>query len=295
MTAEPMPSAAFVGLGAMGAPMARHLAARGALQAVWNRSADKAQALAAELGVAAPATLAELAPLADVIFLCVSADADVRAVVEALKPGLRAGQVVVDTSTVSRETALAIAGELAAIGADFLDAPLTGGVEGAKNGRLSVMVGGDAAVLVRVRPLIEAFAARITHMGAVGAGQASKAVNQVLVAGIAQGVCEGLAFAEALGLPTDKLLDVLTAGAANAWFLEKRGRTMLADQFEGGFKLALLHKDLGIVRQMADALGAQLPIVDQAHADYAALKAEGRGDEEISALIRRKRQLFPAR
>lgn len=295
MTSTSTPTAAFAGLGAMGAPMARHLTARGALKAIWNRSADKAQALAAELGVSAPATLAELAPLADVIFLCVSADADVRAVVDALKPGLRAGQVVVDTSTVSRETAVAIAVELAAIGVDFLDAPLTGGVEGAKNGRLSVMVGGDAAVLERARPLIETFAARITHMGAVGAGQASKAVNQVLVAGIAQGVCEGLAFAEALGLPTDKLLDVLTAGAANAWFLEKRGRTMLANHFEGGFKLALLHKDLGIVKQMAESLGAALPIVDQAHADYATLKAEGRGDEEISALIRRKRQLFPAR
>lgn len=295
MSKTASPTAAFVGLGAMGASMARHLATHGALKAVWNRSADKAERLAAELGVAAPTALAEVAPLAEVIFLCVSADADVRAVVAALKPGLRAGQVVVDTSTVSRETALAIAAELAAIGVDFLDAPLTGGVEGAKNGRLSVMVGGEAAVLERVRPLIEAFAARITHMGPVGAGQASKAVNQVLVAGIAQGVCEGLAFAEALGLPTDKLLDVLTGGAANAWFLEKRGRTMLADQFEGGFKLALLHKDLGIVRQMAETLGARLPIVEQAHADYAELKAEGRGDEEISALIRRKRLLFPAR
>jgi 3-hydroxyisobutyrate dehydrogenase len=285
----------FVGLGAMGAPMARHLAARGLLAAVWNRTASKATELAAELGVAAPAGLAELAAASELVFLCVSADRDVREVVAALKPGLKPGTMVVDTSTVGAGTARDIASELAAIGVDFLDAPLTGGVEGARNGKLSVMVGGDPAVLERARPAIECFAARITHMGAVGTGMATKAVNQVMVAGIAEAVCEALAFGEALGLPSDRLLAVLTGGAANSWFLEKRGQSMLEGRFEGGFKLGLLHKDLGIVQAMAAALGTRLPTVDRAHADYSELLAEGRFDEEISALVRLKQRLFAAR
>lgn len=285
----------FVGLGAMGAPMARHLAARGLLVAVWNRTRGKATELAAELGVAAPAELSELAAASDLVCLCVSADRDVREVVAALKPGLRAGTIVVDTSTVGPDTARGVAAELAAIGVDFLDAPLTGGVEGARKGTLSVMVGGDPAVLERARPVIECFAARITHMGEVGAGMATKAVNQVMVAGIAEAVCEALAFGVALGLPSERLLAVLTAGAANSWFLEKRGESMLQGRFEGGFKLGLLHKDLGIVQAMAEALGTRLPTVDRAHADYAQLLAEGRFDEEISALIRLKQRLFAAR
>lgn len=286
------PRVAMVGLGAMGAPMATHLQRVGLLSAVYNRTAATAQAIAQTLGVAVIAELAQIGKRADVIVLCVSADQDVRDVLTALRPGLCAGQVVIDTSTVSLQTAQWAAAELAPLGVDFLDAPLTGGVEGAVNGALSVMVGGDAAVLSRAMPVLQCFAKRVTHMGPVGSGQASKAVNQVLVAGIAQGVCEGLAFAEALGLPTDKLLAVLTGGAANAWFLEKRGQTMLDNQFSGGFKLALLHKDLNIVAAMAAALGATLPIVERSIADYSALKADGRGDEEISALIRRKRALF---
>ncbi len=282
----------LVGLGAMGAPMARHLAARGLLVAVWNRTQAKAAALADELHVAAPADLAALAALSDLVFVCVSADADVRAVVAALRPGLRAGCIVVDTSTVSMQTATDLAADLTKIGVDFLDAPLTGGVEGARLGRLSVMVGGDQAVLDRAEQAFLAFALRVTRMGPVGAGQATKAVNQVMIGGIAQGVCEALAFGEALGLPRESLLAVLTAGAANSWFLEKRGQSMLEGRFDSGFKLALLHKDLGIVQAMAAQLGASLPSVDAAHADYGQLLSEGRGDDEISSLIRIKRRLF---
>ncbi|MCC6592461.1 MAG: NAD(P)-dependent oxidoreductase [Xanthomonadales bacterium] len=282
----------FIGLGAMGAPMARHLAARGLLVALWNRTRERASALAAELGVAAPESLADVAACSDLVFVCVSADADVRAVVAGLKPGLRAGGIVVDTSTVAMQTATDLAAELASIGVDFLDAPLTGGVEGARNGRLSVMVGGDAAVLERARPAFEAFAARLVRMGGVGAGQATKAVNQVMIGGIAEAVCEALAFGEALGLPRAELLAVLTAGAANSWFLEKRGQSMLEGRYDVGFKLALLHKDLGIVQQMAAALGTRLPTVDAAHRDYSTLMAEGRGEDEISSLIRVKRRLF---
>ena len=282
----------FIGLGAMGEPMARHLAQRGMLVAVWNRTRAKASALAAELDVAAPEALSDVALLSDLVFVCVSADVDVRAVVAALRPGLRPGSIVVDTSTVSMQTATDLAADLASIGVDFLDAPLTGGVEGARNGRLSVMVGGDPAVLERARPAFDAFSLRVTRMGAVGAGQATKAVNQVMIGGIAQAVCEALAFGEALGLPRTELLAVLTAGAANSWFLEKRGQSMLEGRFDSGFKLGLLHKDLGIVQAMAQALGTSLPTVNAAHADYSKLMAEGRQDDEISSLVRIKRRLF---
>ena len=179
---------------------------------------------------------------------------------------------------------------LRAVGADFIDAPVSGGVEGAKNGKLSVMAGGDVATLDRVRPAIEAFAAKITLMGAVGAGQNTKAVNQVIVAGIAQAVCEGLALGEALGLDAERLLPTLGAGAAANWFMDKRGATMLRDEFAVGFKLQLLHKDLKIVRELAVAAGVNHDIVDLSLANYATLMAEGRGDDDTSGLIRLKRR-----
>lgn len=282
--------AGFIGLGAMGNPMARHLHARGLLVAVGNRTQAKADALAQELGVAAPATPAELAVQCDVIALCVTADADVLATADALAPHLRPGTIVIDHSTVAPDTAKRAAATLAAAGAQFLDAPVSGGVEGAKNGRLSVMVGGDAAALERARPVLEAYALRITHMGPVGAGQATKAINQVLVAGIAQAVCEGLALGEALGLEPERLLPTLGAGAAGNWFLEKRGATMLRDEFAVGFKLGLLHKDLGIVRRIAEGAGTDRSVIEKSLADYAELMARGHGDEDISALIRLKRK-----
>ena len=280
---------AFLGLGAMGEPMARHIAGKGFPLTVWNRTAARAAALA-ERGVAVAASAGDAARGADIVLLCVSADRDVLAVIDQVKPALKPDAIVIDTSTVSADTAREAAARVAP--AQFLDAPLSGGVEGARNGRLSVMVGGDAATLERARPVLECFAARITHMGEVGAGQATKAVNQVMVAGIAEAVCEALAFGEKLGLPRERLLGVLGAGAANSWFLEKRGASMLEERFDSGFKLGLLHKDLGIVRAMAQRLGAHLPVVDAAFADYQALLDEGRFDEEISALIRLKRRLF---
>jgi 3-hydroxyisobutyrate dehydrogenase len=282
--------AAFIGLGAMGAPMAGHLKQHGLLQAVANRTHAKAVALAQELGVSAPATLAELAAQCDVIALCVTADADVLATVDALAPHLQPGAIVVDHSTVAPATAKQAAAKLAAVGAHFLDAPVSGGVEGAKNGKLSVMVGGDAAVLERARPVLEAYALRITHLGEVGAGQATKAVNQVLVAGIAQAVCEGLALGEALGLDPERLIPTLGAGAAGNWFLEKRGATMLKNEFSVGFKLALLHKDLGIVRGIAEGAGTDRSVIERSLADYAELMRQGHGDDDISGLIRLKRK-----
>lgn len=282
--------AGFIGLGAMGAPMAAHLHRAGYLAGVWNRSPQAAQALAESTGIAVAESPEALAGRCEVLFLCVSADADVLAIVDRIGPALRAGSVVVDTSTVAPATAREAARRLSAYRVDFLDAPLTGGVEGARNGILSVLVGGDDAVFERVRPLLASFGSRITRFGDTGAGQATKAVNQVMVAGIAEGVCEALALAERLGLDTDAVIDTLGNGAAGSWFLGKRGKTMLANQFEGGFKLSLLHKDLGIVQSIADELGARLPTVAAAKADYRTLLDEGRGEHEISALIALKRR-----
>jgi 3-hydroxyisobutyrate dehydrogenase len=280
--------ASFIGLGAMGASMARHLHQKGLLVAVGNRTQSKAYDLAGELGVDAP-TIEGMASISDVVALCVTADQDVLDNVAALLPHLREGAVVIDHSTVAPATAQRAARMLAEKGIAFLDAPVSGGVEGARNGKLSVMVGGDAAALEKARPVLEAYAAKVTHMGAVGAGQSTKAVNQVIVAGIAQAVTEGLALGEALGLDPQALIPTLGAGAAGNWFLDKRGATMLRNEFSVGFKLALLHKDLGIVRGVAVDAGTDRSIIEKSLTDFAQLMSEGYGDDDISALIRIKR------
>ncbi|WP_045225687.1 NAD(P)-dependent oxidoreductase [Methyloterricola oryzae] len=282
--------AGFIGLGAMGAPMAVNLARAGYLRGVWNRSTGKAQALADELGVRAAATPAELASEADILLICVSADTDVLAVVEALRPGLRSGHIVVDHSTVSAATARAADALVRSTGAAFLDVPVTGGVEGARAASLAMMAGGEAEDLERARPVLNAMATRIAHMGPVGYGQASKAVNQIMAAGINQAVTEALAFGQAQDLDMDKLIDVVAGGAAGNWFLNKRGPTMTRGVFEPGFKLALHHKDLMICLQMAEAMNMDLPLTRQTLIDYASLMERGHGSEDISALYRLKRQ-----
>ncbi len=278
----------FIGLGAMGHSLAGHLHGKGLLAVVGNRTQEKAQALAATLSVKAANSAADFADC-DAVMLCVSADADVLENVRALADVLRPGSVVIDHSTVSSQTAQQAHALLKDKGVGFLDAPVSGGVEGAKNGKLSVMVGGAADDLEKVRPALDAYALRITHMGPSGAGQATKAVNQVLVAGIAQAVCEGLALGEKLGLAPERLVPTLAAGAAGNWFLDKRGATMLASDFTPGFKSALLHKDLAIVHSMAKAAGIRATVIEQSLADYAELMALGLGEEDTSALIRLKR------
>lgn len=278
----------FIGLGAMGAPMARHIHSRGLLCAVGTRTQEKADAFAAELSVRAARSAQNFADC-DVVALCVPLDADVLENVAGLADVLRPGSVVVDHSTVSMDTARRAAAMLATHDIGFLDAPVSGGVEGARNGRLSVMAGGDEAVLEKARPVLECYAARIAHMGGTGAGQATKAVNQVLVAGINEAVCEGLALAEKLGLDADRLLPTLMAGAASNWFLDKRGATMLAGEFAPGFKSLHMLKDLRIVQGMAQAAGVRATVVEQALADYAELVERGQGEADTSALIQLKR------
>ena len=295
--------AGFIGLGAMGHSMAGHLADRGLLAVVGNRTATKARDFVAARAAAsgqsaavegarhrlvAASTFADYAGC-EVVALCVSADADVLENVDGLAGQLAPGAIVIDHSTVAVESAREAAKRLAARGIGFLDAPVSGGAEGAKNARLSIMVGGDETTLERARPVLEAYGARIALMGPTGAGQATKAVNQILVAGINEAVCEGLAFAEKLGLDPERLVPTLMAGAAGNWFLDKRGATMLRDEFKPGFKCAHMAKDLRIVQAMADAAGIRHPVIDRALTDYSELEARGDGDLDTSALIRLKR------
>jgi len=282
----------FAGLGAMGAPMARNLHKAGLLTAVWNRSRDKATALAAELGVAAPATLEEFAKLVDVAVICVSADADVRSVVDALAPGLAKGALVIDCSTVSADTAKWAEGSLAARGARFVDAPVSGGVEGAKNGALAIMCGGERAAFEAARPVLAAMGKTIEHFGPSGSGQATKATNQIMCAGIIRACAEAMAFAGAHQLPLDKVVSTLGAGAGSSWYFVHRAPNMIRESYPAGFRVKLHAKDLGICRDMAARFGVSLPVVDEMLAEYAELIARGYGDEDISATHRLKQALF---
>jgi 3-hydroxyisobutyrate dehydrogenase len=281
----------FVGLGAMGMPMALNLHRAGLLATAWNRTPARTAALAAETGVPAAESLAALAAACDVVVCCVSADEDLFGVVDALAPGLRAGAIVVDCSTVASSTAREAARRLAAVGAAFLDCPVSGGTEGARAGTLSIMVGGDEAVLERARPALEAMGGSITHMGPAGAGQAAKATNQIMVAGINQAVTEALAFGHAQGLPMDKLIAALEKGAAGNWFLSRRGPTMIRGEFPLGFKVGLHAKDLEICRRMAAELDVRLPVVEMTLVHYARLPAAS-AEEDISALFRLKSDMF---
>jgi len=281
--------AGVIGLGAMGAPMARHLANTGVLKMVWNRTAAKAAPLAEETGAVAADSPAQLASACNVVLTCVSADQDLLDVIGKVLPAIQPGSVVVDTSTVSPVTARQIAANLSDAGCGFVDAPVSGGVEGARKGTLSVMAGGDSANISRIMPVLEAISATVTHMGPVGSGQATKAVNQVIVAGVAEAVCEALALGEKLNLPSQRLLSVVGAGAAGSWFLEHRGQSMMKNSFDVGFRLSLLLKDLLICRTLAQELDISLPTVDAAIRDYSALVDLGDGNHDISGLIRLKR------
>lgn len=278
-----------IGLGAMGAPMARHLADRGFLAGIWNRTSKVAEALSAELGIARKESPSELAADCNVLLTCVSADDDLESVLDQARTGLNAGDAVIDTSTVSPVLTRRLAEQLAPIPVGFVDAPVSGGVEGAVKGTLSVMAGGDFATFSRVLPVLEAFSSTVTHMGPVGSGQATKAVNQVIVGGVAEAVCEALALSEKLNLPSERLLSVLCGGAADSWFLRHRGQSMLESRFETGFKLSLLLKDLKIIRALARELNIEMCTVETAIGDYEELVAAGDGDNDISGLIKRKR------
>ena len=281
-----------IGLGAMGAGIAGNLFRAGKLSHAWNRSPERAAAAAAIHGFAVADSLETAAGQADLVITSVSADQDLLEVAARLARAMTAGSVVLDTSTVSIETARTVSERLEAHGIHFLDAPVSGGKEGAEKGTLVMMVGGDAEVLRQIAPLLEHVSRKVVHMGPVGAGQATKAVNQIMCAGINQAVTEALAFGQHQGLDMDKVVDVVSSGAAGNWFVEHRGRSMTRGVFEPGFRVALHHKDLRICREMLAASDVQLPMVEMTLVHYERLMREGHGDEDISALYRLKRDLF---
>jgi 3-hydroxyisobutyrate dehydrogenase len=278
----------MIGLGAMGMGMATNLANAGFLTVIYNRTTEKAQSLAQKLNVHVALSLEELAAQVDVICLCVSRDEDVLEVVKEFAKTIRPNTIVIDMSTVSSHTARQAAAILACHDVDFLDAPVSGGVEGANSGKLAMMIGGDAAVLEKIRPVLEAMATRIVHIGEVGMGQATKAVNQIMGAGINQAVTEALAFAKAQNLPMNKVIEVISGGASGNWFLQHRGLSMSEGTYPAGFKVALHHKDLEICERMSENVGVNLPLATQTRLDYEQLIADGFGDCDISALYHLK-------
>jgi 3-hydroxyisobutyrate dehydrogenase len=283
----------FVGLGAMGAHMARNLHRAGLLTGVWNRTSSKATELAQELRCHAFTSLSELAGNCEAVVICVSADEDLRAVIAGLDPGLSPNMIVIDCSTVGAGTARDMHDKLAALGVGFLDCPVSGGVEGARAASLAIMAGGEEPVFARALPILERLGKTITYFGASGAGQAAKATNQIMCAGIIQAVAEAMAFAHAEGLPLDRLIDTLGKGAGSSWYFVNRAPFMANQRFPAGFRVRLHDKDLRICREMAAQRGAHLPVVESTLQQYAQLIERGFGDEDISAIYRLKSALFP--
>ena len=278
-----------IGLGAMGAGMAKNLAKANHLETVFNRTLSTAESVAKECGCSISMTPADVAEQCELIIICVSRDADVLEMINAIKDSVKPDTIVVDTSTVSSETAKQAAEILNKAGAHFLDCPVSGGTEGAKNGTLAIMVGGDETQLEKARSTLDAIGSNIVYIGPTGSGQATKAVNQIMCAGINQAVTEALAFGKAMGLPMDKVVDIVATGAAGNWFLDHRGKTMLAGTYKPGFKLALHHKDLTICQSMTKSISENaLPTIEMTLIHYQRLMDEGYGDEDISALFRLK-------
>ena len=276
----------------MGQHMARNLHRAALLAGAWNRTASKATALAAETGCRAFGTPAELAAACEVIVTCVSADADLLAVVDAIRPTLKPRSIVIDCSTVAADTARSASSRLAGIGAAFLDCPVSGGVEGARNATLAIMCGGDPAAFERAKPVLEALGKTIMLMGPSGAGQATKATNQILCAGAIQVAAEAMAFAQAEGLPLERVIEILGKGAGASWYFVHRAPFMARGEYPAGFRVRLHDKDLRICREMAARHGAALPVIETTLADYAKLLASGHGEEDISTIFRLKAPLF---
>jgi 3-hydroxyisobutyrate dehydrogenase len=282
----------IIGLGAMGRGMARNLHRTGLLDSVWNRTSGRAAELAAELACAVAANPADLAGRSDIVVICVSADADVLEVVDVMTPTLRPGSIVIDCSTIAADTAREAARRLASRSVEFLDAPVSGGVEGARDGKLAIMVGGDTAAFERARPVLAAMGCTITHFGPCGAGQAAKATNQIMCAGIIQAVAEAMAFAKAEGLPLEDLIETLGKGAGSSWYFVHRAPNMVRNAYPPGFRVRLHEKDLRICHDMAARHGVQLPVVETTLLHYRQLIEQGRGDEDISTIFRLKDAMF---
>ncbi len=281
---------AFAGLGVMGAPMARHLVEAGHAVAGFNRSPAKAQAWAAATGGRFAGTVAEAADGADLFILCVGNDDDVRAVATEALSRLKAGAVIVDHTTTSAKVAREMAELAAKSGVAFVDAPVSGGQAGAENGQLSVMAGGDADALAKAQPAMKAYSKAIQHMGPAGSGQLTKMVNQIAIAGVVQGLAEAVHFAQVAGLDTDKAYDAVSKGAAQSWQMDNRWKTAAKGEFDFGFAVDWMRKDLGLVLDEARANGACLALTALVDQFYAEVQAMGGNRWDTSSLAARLQQ-----
>ena len=285
-----MPKVSFIGLGVMGAPMAGHLAAAGHDVTVYNRSPDKSKAWAEKHGGRVAASPAAAAEGADAVFTCVGADHDLEEVTlgsDGAFAAMRAGALFVDHTTVSAQIARRLAEEGTRKGLLVVDGPVSGGQAGAENGKLSIMCGGSPEAFAAAEPLMQAYAARIVHVGDAGAGQTAKMCNQIAIAGVIQGVAESLRFAQAAGLDTDKVFEAISAGAAGSWQMQNRWATMAEDEFDFGFAVNWMRKDLGLALEEARSNGATLPLAALVDQFYAEVQAMGGGRQDTSSIIRR--------
>ncbi|HIP79831.1 MAG TPA: NAD(P)-dependent oxidoreductase [Kiloniellaceae bacterium] len=283
-----MTKVAFIGLGVMGFPMAGHLAAAGHDVTVYNRTPAKAQAWAGQHKGAAAASPREAADGAEIVFSCVGNDDDLRSVIlggEGAFAGMGEGSILVDNTTASAEVARELAAKGAESGIAFIDAPVSGGQAGAENGQLTVMCGGEQAAFDRARPVIDAFVRAVTLMGPVGAGQLTKMVNQICIAGLLQGLSEGINFGRKAGLDMEKVIDVISKGAAQSWQMENRAATMCEGKFDFGFAVDWMRKDLGICLAEAQNNGARLPVTALVDQFYAQVQARGGSRWDTSSLM----------
>lgn len=289
---EPTPArkVAFLGLGVMGYPMAGHLARAGHTVTVYNRTPAKAQAWAQEFGGRAAATPREAAAGAELVFACVGNDDDLRSIALGANgafAGMTPGAIFVDHTTASANVARELSTAARQIGLQFIDAPVSGGQAGAQNGALTVMCGGEQQAFDAAKPVAMAFSRAFTLMGASGAGQLTKMVNQICIAGLVQGLSEAIAFGQNAGLDMLQVLDVIGKGAAQSWQLDNRGKTMVANQFEFGFAVDWMRKDLGLVLEEAKRNGSRLPVTALVDQFYADVQKMGGNRWDTSSLIKR--------
>ncbi|MDI1327480.1 MAG: NAD(P)-dependent oxidoreductase [Brevundimonas sp.] len=277
----------FAGLGVMGGPMARHLVHAGHEVVGFNRTAHKARSWAQANGGRFAATIAEAAAGADLLFLCVGNDDDVRQVVTEALPHLNAGAIIVDHTTTSAKVAREMSALAAGRGHAFIDAPVSGGQAGAENGQLSVMAGGDAAALEAAEPAIMAYSKAVKHMGPSGAGQLTKMVNQIAIAGVVQGLAEAVHFAGVAGLDTGAVYDAISKGAAQSWQMDNRWKTMAEGRFDFGFAVDWMRKDLGLVLDEARTNGAHLALTALVDQFYSEVQSMGGSRWDTSSLAAR--------
>ena len=282
---------AFLGLGVMGFPMAGHLVKAGHDVVVYNRTQAKSAAWCDAHGGTAAKSPREAVSAAETVFLCLGDDPDVEQIIKSAAAGLAKGSIVVDHTTASPALARRLFTDLAELGVAFVDAPVSGGQAGAENGALSVMCGGEADGVERVRPVMEAYAKRIVHVGPAGHGQLCKSVNQICIAGLLQGLAEGVHFSTQAGLDFEKVLEAISGGAAQSWQMENRGKTMAADEFDFGFAVDWMRKDLRIALEESRRNGSRLPVTALVDQFYADVQAMGGGRWDTSSLLRRLSEL----